>query len=279
MSKTGTKIPPKLKNNNPPVRIEVCFENECFCNKCFSSTSCTFSWVRKTSSKFCEQFGYGLRRKLTNCQASSYNITLSRYGWLENFIPIWGKIETRWDLPAHTLNILICSLSTKQHFSGLDDNTFITLSQDGFLRRLFIDAQQNSSLWLQNADKFTTVQNGDDQSSYVIYSSKDEVVAQQMTCSALYPNCVSIKWEDPLKCSYCAFSNSTGYVTDFRNNQSCTQSNGKVVFEQCAPVISKLQVTADGVLIVGALLENFVGIPTVFVCEQECTNVNLVNNL
>jgi hypothetical protein len=170
-------------------------------------------------------------------------------------------------------------LPENQHFRGLDDNTFVTLNQNGSIWRLLVDAQQKAPLWSQKVEKFTTVQNENNQTSYVIYSNNNEVVAEQMTCGALYPNCKDINWEDPLKCTYCAFSNSTGYVTDIWNSQTCNQLGGQLVKEECAPTISNLQVTGAGVFIVGDLLDKFLGTPEVYVCEEDCEDVTVVSNL
>jgi hypothetical protein len=85
-------------------------------------------------------------------------------------------------------------------------------------------------------------------------------------------------WKDPLKCAYCAFWNSTGYVTDLASNNTCIDSGGSIFVEECPPVISNLEVADDKVVIRGAFLDSFVETPEVYVCDKNCLNVTLDSN-
>lgn len=105
-------------------------------------------------------------------------------------------------------------------------------------------------------------------------------MAQQISCTALYPNCSTIKWNDPLQCSYCAFANSTGYVSDLsaKNNQTCIQAEGKIVVNQCAPIIQNVKIVDGDVTIVGEYLKNFLNLK-VYLCEMECEITRVLNNV
>lgn len=106
-----------------------------------------------------------------------------------------------------------------------------------------------------------------------------QVQAQQVTCAALYANCSVLRWDDPLECSYCSFSNSSGYVTQLtgEQNRTCAQADGQVILGQCPPVIYKVTIGGNDVTVVGDHLTSFRD-PKVFVCDTECEDAHFQTN-
>lgn len=67
---------------------------ECFVNQ--KRSACSFTWRRNAAYSNCARFGTGyIKKRLSNCEASTSAQTLNRNGWLENFFPLWGNTENR----------------------------------------------------------------------------------------------------------------------------------------------------------------------------------------
>ncbi|KAI6176633.1 Tyrosine-protein kinase Abl [Aphelenchoides bicaudatus] len=233
------------------------FQDECILNR--KAEFCSFTWKRSSSSSNCQRFGIGYTKKrFNNCAVSRETQTLGRNAWIENFFPVWGNTENKF--------------SEAQILAGLDQNTFMAFSESKALKRIQVNTPQQLPLWDKKADRFITVLANSTHPAHIIYSVNNQVQAQRVTCAALYSDCEQIRWDDPLECMYCSFANSSGYVSHLsvENNRTCEQAEGKVIVNQCPPVISSVTIGSSDVTVVGDYLTNFKDRPKVSVCDTDC---------
>ncbi|CAD5222411.1 unnamed protein product [Bursaphelenchus xylophilus] len=234
-------------------------------NQCISGTidrpeKChTFSWLLKKQVPICQRFNMG-SEILDNCNLNASTSNAYRAGWVENYLPIEGKVVAVFKIEDNADVIEVLD-------GGFNDTLYVQTS-DNDIQRVRSWENHNELLWKRRSDKMVSgrVRNKD----VYYYTFKDHRVNYVTNrCTSLYPDCNSINWNDSLNCGYCAFSNSTGKVTSTLFADKCKKNNGQFCHNFCPPIIKTVSFGGQTVSVIGENMMAFKEID-VKVCERKC---------
>lgn len=90
------------------------------------------------------------------------------------------------------------------------------------------------------------------------------------TCRSLYRSCEELAWTDPLKCGFCSFANSTGFVSSSREEEDCAAWGGHYGVRFCPPFITSVNLGGNVLNVQGKNFHRYQHDLSVQVCGKRC---------
>uniref|UniRef100_A0AC34RIS6 Protein kinase domain-containing protein n=1 Tax=Panagrolaimus sp. JU765 TaxID=591449 RepID=A0AC34RIS6_9BILA len=215
-----------------------------------------YTWQLNIQQPFCEAFNDLKTGQIDNCNLHESSSMAKRYGWLENFKPVIGKVVYQSSSPVEFIEL--------RH--GLTDDTLFALNSQNGLERLHLN--ENEKLSWYPALSGNRALEIDETNNIVIFADPrfmHTINYLAVSCQGLYSNCSSIPWSDPLDCAFCSNANGGGIAI---NNDKLI-CNGTLMRNVCPPQLSKI--SGNGKYIIeGIGLDNLTEPRKVTVCGKNC---------